>query len=114
MNKIQDLLLLVVAFTVAILLSINLQLADSAVEIPPQVVIHTIDDSELTLPTNALPVDLVKDGWHWSVTRNGFGVLCHEDMCLLAWNINDYYVTPWMRCFWRGEAGWQFMQVRLL
>jgi len=107
MNKIKDLLLLAVTFTIAILLSVNLPQADSAIQNPPQFDIPTIETT-LTLPTDALPVDLEKDGWHYSVYRSSFGVLCHSDTCLIAWNINDYYVTPWGKCFWHDTAGWQF------
>lgn len=112
MNKLKDLFLLVITFSIAILLSVNLQLTDgsSVVENPAQPNQPTVDVS-IAVPTDASPIPMEKDGWHWSVYRDSMGVLCYKDSCLIANDINDFYVTPWGKCFWQGDAGWQFAAV---
>ena len=107
-NRVQKLACPTEIYTTVIISRIS---ADSAVQNPPQVYTPIIETT-FTLPTNVLPIDMKKDSWHYFVNKDGFGVLCHSDMCLIAWNINDYYVTPWGQCFWQNVAGWQFVPAK--
>jgi len=105
MNKLKDLFLLVVTFSIAIVLTVNLRTADSNAS-------HTQSEQQVIVDVSAPPappvVDMEKDGWYWYLYKGTRGCLCTANQCLIAFNINDYYVTPWGKCYWHGDKGWWF------
>lgn len=104
-HKIKDMLLLVVAFTVAILLSINCHLAGSAVENPPQIDISTIYGIDVSRTYE-------QDGWKYFVEhlippRDRYhheGHLYYEDIKVPDGNrLNDFIITPFGTLYWHGH-----------
>lgn len=101
MNKLHDLFLLTVAFVVVICISVSMRtnLGANTASTQPNITIG--------LPSD-LPGDLREDGWHFYIYEGSRGVLCYKNQCLIASQINDYYVTPWGNCYWHDTTGWHF------
>ena len=103
MNKLKDILLFAVAIGLTICLTVSLRTISGANTYPANTTNIVID-----LPSD-FPGDKREDGWHYYIYEGTRGCLCYKDSCLIGPEINDYYVTPWGKCFWHGEpAGWRF------
>jgi len=96
-----DLFLLTVVVSVIMAISVDLQ-ANLNTNSAPASTNISID-----LPSD-FPGDLRENGWHFYIYKESRGILCYGNQCLIALQINDYYVTPWGNCYWHATTGWQF------
>jgi hypothetical protein len=104
MNRIKDLTLLAIALGLVIGISMANKFTPSQVPAPTSqsrsldIGIH-FDSSE----------GKIQEGWYWYLYEGERGSLCYKNTCLLGHDTNDYYVTPWGKCFWHNNTiGWQF------